>query len=245
MLVLKLAFLFNLYQSIFCLNNNNTLDHKNNNHLNVIQIVQNTPVESNIPLIIQEMDRTYITQKLANTNPNINHNLIPKEVNTGIQNNYISIKINTTNMDPMCTTECCMGCQIQFDKFLSQKNCIINICKCHIIEIKHEEMNNQKNNPIDKEQIKESGFMLFNMVNNDLNINDINDINDTNYYFLLLLVVLVLYESYILYNLNLKNNKFNVSVNTSDLAIEKDKENRINDYMELFYDDEELIENLI
>ena len=52
MFILKLIFLFNLSNAILSLNV--TL---NNNYQNPLSIIQNTPVENNIPLIIQEIDK--------------------------------------------------------------------------------------------------------------------------------------------------------------------------------------------
>ena len=64
---------------------------------------------------------------------------------------------------------------------------------------------------------------------------------------MLILLIFLFYESYILFNLNQKDNKFIMikDKNDNNLVIEKDKEKRINDYMEILYGEEELIENLI
>ena len=45
-----------------------------------------------------------------------------------------TIVINMTNKDPQCTLECYTGCRVLFPEFIQQKYCIINICKCEIIE---------------------------------------------------------------------------------------------------------------
>ena len=152
-------------------------------------------------------------------------------------------------MDPMCTKECCMGCQVQFPKLVSQKNCIINICKCKIIEINYEEINNKidsQKNINDTEIKEEKDLMSLSLIlNNKINIKDINENNYEYYYYWFLAFVLIFYEGYILYNFNLKDNKFSNIQSNSDLVLEKDKEKRINDYMELIYNDEELIESLI
>ena len=245
MFSLILFFLFSLFNSIFPLNNN-ILD-TNNNYLQSIRIIQNTPVENNIPLIIQEIDANYIDQNLVNNKNPINIPLfLPNNQNIDEVITNITIKINMTNRDPMCTKECCTGCQIQFLKLISQKNCIINICKCQIIEISHEEINfirNKTNVNNDKEIIEDNIFMFLNLGNKDINI---NDINKTNFYYWFILLVFISFESYILYNLYMKKNIFNTpKENYNNLVIENDKEKRINDYMELLYGDEELIESLI
>ena len=45
-----------------------------------------------------------------------------------------SIIVNTTNMAPQCNLECFMGCRVLFPEYIEQKYCIINMCKCKIIE---------------------------------------------------------------------------------------------------------------
>ena len=244
MLELNLIFLFSFCKFISSLNNNTT---NNKNFINSMHIIQNTPVDNNIPLIIQELDKNYINQNIDNKNT-INFPLyIP---NTQKEEEVItntSIKINNTNKDPMCTMECCMGCQIQFNKLTSQKNCIINICKCQIIEATQEEIDNLKNKTNsnnDKGIKQENTFMVLNLINN--NINDINE-KGNHFYYCFILLIFLFYESYIIFNFNQKNNKFNMikEKNDNNLELDKNKEKRINEYMEILYDDEELIENLI
>lgn len=41
--------------------------------------------------------------------------------------------INTTNMNLECTPECYLNCQVQFPDMIMEKYCIINVCKCEII----------------------------------------------------------------------------------------------------------------
>lgn len=236
MFVLKLIFLFNLSKIILSLNN--TL---NNNYPNSLPIIQNTPVENNIPLIIQEINKNNL---INNKNPIILPNIQKqKEIITSTD-----IKINTSNMDPMCTKECCMGCQVQFNKLTSQKNCIINICKCQIISINNIEINNTNNNTSNNLFEKEKVIILIGSMNNIMDNDKINIENNSPYFFYwFLMFVFICYESYILYNLNIKDNKFIIirNNNNENLDLEKDKEKRINDYMELLYGDEELIECLI
>ena len=247
MFELNLIFLFSFCKFISSLNNNTT---NNKNFINSMHIIQNTPVDNNIPLIIQELDKNYINQNIDNKNTINSPLYIP---NTQKEEEVItntSIKINNTNKDPMCTMECCMGCQIQFNKLTSQKNCIINICKCQIIEITQKEidiMKDKTNSTEDKKIKKGNSFMILNLMHNNLNINDLNEKNSSYFYYCFILLIFLFYESYILFNLNQKDNKFIMikDKNDNNLVIEKDKEKRINEYMEILYGEEELIENLI
>ena len=45
-----------------------------------------------------------------------------------------TIIVNTTNINPKCNLECYTGCRVLFPEYIEQKYCIINICKCQIIE---------------------------------------------------------------------------------------------------------------
>ena len=142
MLVLKFIFLFHFFKTIFSLNNT-LLNNKIQNSMNIIQ---NTPVENNIPLIIHEIDKhNYLNQNILNKNPFNIPLLLPNNENENVIITNTTIKINTTKKDPMCTKECCMGCQVQFPKLISQKNCIINICKCQKISINNLEIYNNTN----------------------------------------------------------------------------------------------------
>ena len=244
MIVLKLVimkftyiFLFNLSKAIFSLNNNTF----NINYQNLLPIIQNTPVENNIPLIIQEIDKN----RFINNKPII----VPTTQNQKELITNTEIKINTTAKDPMCTKECCMGCQIQFNKLPSQKNCIINICKCQIISINNININNNtntsdiSNNQLEKEKI----IILIGSMNNMIDNKNLNFEKNSSYFFYwFLMFVFICYESYIIYNLNIKDNKFLTRENSNEILVnENDKEKRINNYMELLYGDEELIECLI
>ena len=244
MIVLKLVimkftyiFLFNLSKAIFSLNNNTF----NINYQNLLPIIQNTPVENNIPLIIQEIDKN----RFINNKPII----VPTTQNQKELITNTEIKINTTAKDPMCTKECCMGCQVQFNKLISQKNCIINICKCQIISINNININNNtntsdiSNNQLEKEKI----IILIGSMNNMIDNENLNFEKNSSYFFYwFLMFVFICYESYIIYNLNIKDNKFLTRENSIEILVnENDKEKRINNYMELLYGDEELIECLI
>lgn len=45
-----------------------------------------------------------------------------------------TIKVNTTKMDKRCTPECYTSCRILFPEYINQKYCIINVCKCRVID---------------------------------------------------------------------------------------------------------------
>jgi len=240
MLVLKFIFLFHFFKVVFSLNN--TLPY--NKFQNSMNIIQNTPVENNIPLIIHEIDKNnYLNKNIINKTPFNIPILLPNGAKENVIITNTSIKINMTKKDPMCTKECCMGCQVQFPKLISQKNCIINICKCQIISINNLEIKNNTNTT--NNEIKDiNTIILLGSMNNNIN-NNLNEKNSSYFYYYFLLIVFISYESYILYNLNLKNSKFIGKNNNTNLEIEKNKEKRINNYMELLYGDDELIECLI
>ena len=52
-----------------------------------------------------------------------------------VTSNY-TFHINTTNMNKKCTPECYINCQVQFLDLIQEKFCIINVCKCDIIDEK-------------------------------------------------------------------------------------------------------------
>ena len=244
MIVLKLVimkfiyiFLFNLSKAIFSLNNNTF----NINYQNLLPIIQNTPVENNIPLIIQEIDKN----RFINNKPIV----VPTTQNQKEIITNTEIKINTTEADPMCTKECCMGCQVQFNKLISQKNCIINICKCQIISINNIDINNNTNMPnIPYNQLeKDKIIILIGSMNNMIDNENLNfEKNSLYFFYWFLMFLLICYEGYIIYNLNIKDNIFLIRENSNEILVnENEKERRINNYMELLYGDEELIECLI
>ena len=245
MFLLKFIFLIYLFKSAFSLNN--TL----NKNLESISIIQNTPVENNIPLIIQDLDKNNnINLNIINKNPFSIPIILPNNQNN---NNIVItdtlIKINTTNKNPMCTKECCMGCKVQFPKLISQKNCIINICKCQIISISHikNDTNTGLNHKINEVNTEIDDIILIgSMNNNNINLNN-NENNYSYLYYWFIMCIFVFYEGYILYNFNIKNNKFIVEINNNNQNTLKEKNNKqkINDYMELLYGEEELIECLI
>ena len=232
MAILKIFLLFLLIEMTFSAKNK--INNIKNNKINLrsLNMIQNIPVDNNIPIIIQDVN---------NNNPNHINNPIPFQIPMfpNLNNNSIhiitntSIKINSTKKDPMCTHECCAGCKVQFQKLILQKNCIINICKCKIIE------NNIENKNETIGQIKkEESLLLLMDTNNIFN----NSENSSSYsYYLFVLFIFVIYEIYIIYRLNHKGMQL-----SSDIEpIKKDKEARIKDYMDLLYDDDELIECFI
>jgi hypothetical protein len=68
----------------------------------------------------------------TNDNPNTNTNT-NSSPHVTVVSNY-TIKINTTNMAPECTPECYLNCQVHFSDLTEEKYCIMNVCKCSIIE---------------------------------------------------------------------------------------------------------------
>ena len=239
MMALRIILLFLFNQIAFSLknkiDNNNNKKIRNLVGLNYIQII---PVENNIPIIqdINNNNNLNVDPKIIQNNQNPLHIpiIIPNLNNQLhiITNN--SIKINMTKKDPMCTPECITGCEVQFQKILMEKNCIINVCKCQIIEINSEKINITNGNTTIKEE--KISLSLMDYKNKMVSIED--NFPYTFYFFILL--IFVIYEIYILYKLN--NKEF--ALNNED-KLKKDKENRIKDYMDLLYDDEELIECLI
>ena len=238
MVTLKIFLLFVLNKFVFSLKNKmnnkyNIIQNKEN--LRSLQLIQNIPVDNNIPIIVQDINRDNKNPNIIENNPIPIH--IPMITDLNKPLNIItntSIKINNTNKDPMCTPECLAGCEVQFQKLVLQKNCIINICKCQIIEINSEIVNETfVNNNIKEEKI------LMSIFNNNDKFKNISDEFPYTYYFFILFFF-VIYEIYIVYKLSNKGFVFN-----NEFVINKDKEKRIKDYLDLLYEDEELIECLI
>lgn len=59
-----------------------------------------------------------------------------------------TIQINTTNMNPECTPECYLNCQVHFTELLEEKYCIINVCKCEVINEGTTIVHNNLNQPL-------------------------------------------------------------------------------------------------
>ena len=110
-----------------------------------------------------------------------------------------TITVNTTNMDPQCNIECYTGCRVLFPEFIEQKYCIINMCKCQIIEKEvqlPENINNYTNNSNSIEvitsEIHKYSTTAFigidkNNINENLNEKFKNDKN--NFYWLFYLLI--------------------------------------------------------
>ena len=243
MKALIIFLLFILNKICFSFKNKFHYDEKQEkNSLRSLNMINNIPVEGNIPLIIQEP----IYNKDINPHPNFIPALIPDNTIRIITNT--TIRINTTNMDPMCTLECCMGCRIQFQKLALQKNCISKICKCRIIETETEKINEtiEVNDNNDKNKNNKNTTQLLLMKDDDKTVkynNDIEDIhNSLSYnYYIFVVFIFILYEIYIVYRLYYKGKDFYLNADKN----KKDKETRINEYMDLINEDYELIECLI
>ena len=229
MISLNIFVLFLLNKISFSLKNKFNNNRENKINMRFLDMIPNIPVENNIPIIIVQDINKFDNKSNPNNNPNpiIFPIIIPDNNKVKIITNT-SIKINTTKMDPMCTLECCAGCRVQFQKLAAQKICITNICKCQIIEINTEKINatNGINN-----NIKEEKTLLF--------LNNL-ETNFSYFYYSFVIFLFIIYEICILYIINYKGKEFN-----NNNTFQKDKESRIRDYMDLLYDDEELIECLI
>ena len=133
-----------------------------------------------------------------------------------------TITVNTTNMDPQCNIECYTGCRILFPEFIEQKYCIINVCKCQIIEKEvqlPENINNYTNNSnsidVMSSEIHKYSTTAFigidkSNINENLNEKFKNDTN--NYYWLFYLLIFFVsfgYE-YFICNYISKKNEFSL-----------------------------------
>ena len=76
-------------------------------------------------------------------------NLYNYPENTNISNSSIkimqngTIMVNTTKMDKRCTPECYTSCRILFPEYINQKYCIINVCKCRVIDKEAQSQNKE------------------------------------------------------------------------------------------------------
>ncbi len=216
---------------------------KHTTNLRLLNIINNVPVDNNIPIIIHDPNPININNNdnsntnIINPNPNLIPAIVPNSKIKIITNT--SIKINTTNMDPMCTVECCMGCRVQFQNLILQKNCITTICKCQIIETENVNITMEE---INNNNLTEDNTFLLLMDNKNKYNNTKNIDGSISYiYYFLVIFIFIIYEIYILQKLSYKGTIFNYN----DDSLKKDKENRLKDYMDLIYEDEELIECLI
>ena len=238
MVILKIFFLVILYESIFCNKRNDTKKSKEN--LNTLNIIENIPVENNIPIIVRNIYGNIETPKLINSNP------IPIISPEGGEKIKIitntSIKINTTKMDKMCTPECCMGCRVQFEKLNLQKNCITTICKCQIIE---ENLNETRKRDNKIKDDKTNLLLMSNNKNDKIKFSEIEDNNFPLLYYLTILFIFLIYEIFILYGFKNKENEFGFGNDIDKNTMKKEKEKRLNKYLDLVNDDEELTEFLI
>jgi len=243
MIALKIFFLFILYENIFCNKNNDTINDnkKNKEYLYSLNLIQNIPVENNVPIIVQNTDNNNIE-----TPESINSNPIPIISPEGVDKIKIitntSIKINTTKMDKMCTPECCMGCRVQFKKLNLQKNCITTICKCQIIE---ENLNETIEIDNKVKNDKTNLLLMSNNKNDKIKISEIEDNNFPLLYYSTILFIFLIYEIFILYGFKNKENEFGFNSDADKNSLKNEKEKRLNKYLDLVNDDEELTEFLI
>ena len=125
-----------------------------------------------------------------------------------------TIIVNTTNMDPQCNLECYTGCRVLFPEFIEQKYCIINVCKCQIIEqdVKIEENVNDNMTKSSSSQIASSEIHKYSATafikNNHLHIEDLFKNEKNNFYFIFYLLIFIFslgYEYYIYSYISEKN----------------------------------------
>ena len=156
-------------------------------------------------------------------------------------------------MDPQCNLECYTGCRVLFPEFVEQKYCIINVCRCQIIEKEVILPENVKNNSanaqiINSEMHKYSTTAFINLdnkyKNNDANINDYIKNNENNYYYwifyLLILVISFGYEYYI-WNYISEKNDFSIVnwINEKrDIQFKKYRVNNENEFDNTINNDE-------
>ena len=226
-MILKLFLIFVLNKISFSLKNK--FNKNNPIYLRSLNVIPNIPVDNNIPIIVvQDINKIDNKTNTQNTrNPMIIPIILPDNNKIKIITNT-TFKINTTKMDPMCTPECCAGCRVQFQKINAQKNCITNICKCQIIEINNEKI--EKTSGINKNITEEKALLLLNNLEDDFSY----------FYYSFIIFIFVIYEIFILYKIYYKGKEF-----YNNNIFQKEKESRIRDYIDLLYDDEELIECLI
>ena len=139
-----------------------------------------------------------------NISPNAQQNSISIIMTNG------TITVNTTNMDPQCNVECYTGCRILFPEFIEQKYCIINVCKCRIIEkeVKLPENNNNYTNNskamdvMTSEIHKYSTTAFIGIDKNNKNLNEYFKNETNNFYWIFYFIIFFAsfgYE-YLIYN---------------------------------------------
>ena len=159
-----------------------------------------------------------------------------------------SITVNTTNMSPDCNIECYTGCRVLFPEYIEQKYCIINVCKCQIIE-KGDVLNNINNNSNNSSiQIVHSDINKYSSITYlslNLDKKQLNK-NEQNYFYwlfyLLILIVSLGYEYYV-WNYISEKNEFsliNWLCEKNDTQFKKYRIVNINEYNNNINNDDEL-----
>ena len=129
-----------------------------------------------------------------------------------------SITVNTSNMDPKCNVECYTGCRVLFPEFIEQKYCIINVCKCQIIDkeviLPENVKNNSVNSQIIKSEMHKYSTTAFIDLDNKFKINIHDNFNNKENHFYWIFYVLILivsfgYEYYI-WNYIAEENEFSL-----------------------------------
>ena len=135
-----------------------------------------------------------------------------------------SITVNTTNMSPDCNLECYTGCRVLFPEFIEQKYCIINVCKCQIIEKAEtapENINNNINNTTNNSSMKimnsnmdinkYSSVAYLSLDNKNLNFEFKNEKNNFYWIFYLMILIFSLGYEYYIWNYISEKNEFSLT----------------------------------
>jgi len=182
----------------------------------------------------------------SNEVENTNSSLTPSTPSNIMTNG--SITVNTTNMSPDCNVECYTGCRVLFPEYIEQKYCIINVCKCQIIE-KGDVLNNINNNSNNSSiQIVHSDINKYSSVTYlslNLDKKQLNK-NEQNYFYwlfyLLILIVSFGYEYYV-WNYISEKNDFSLTnwfYEKNDTQFKKYRIVNINEYNNNINNDDEL-----
>ena len=163
------------------------------------------------------------TNEIGNTNAS-QASTTSQQINTPEIMTNGSITVNTTNMSPDCNLECYTGCRVLFPEFIEQKYCIINVCKCQIIEKSEtvpENINNNINNTTNNSSMKimnsnmdinkYSAVAYLSLDNKNLNFEFKNEKNNFYWIFYLMILIFSLGYEYYIWNYISEKNEFSLT----------------------------------
>ena len=159
------------------------------------------------------------TNEIGNTNTS-KASTTSQQINTPEIMTNGSITVNTTNMSPDCNLECYTGCRVLFPEFIEQKYCIINVCKCQIIEKAETTpvtINNITNNSSMKimnsnmDINKYSSVAYLSLDNKNLNFEFKNEKNNFYWIFYLMILIFSLGYEYYIWNYISEKNEFSLT----------------------------------